>query len=342
MRGLRSTILCLLALSVCAAFAAPVGAAARPQADAAPARAAAAASSSRWIAVSVATLWVGPGLARPVDAPAIAAAADPRAWVAGMSVSQKHWLVGELETQALYGARVTVLATSGAWSRVVVPGHPTPRDSRGYPGWLPTRQLSAVGPVTGQGVAVIRRPTAWAWQTPALRGRVLELSFGTRLSAVTWTSSSVRVAMLDGRSLYVKRAAVTLRSRGAPWPRPSGAQLVSAARRFLGLQYLWAGASGFGYDCSGFTCLVYQALGVTIPRDAAPQAAAGVKVALTALRAGDLVFFRGSTGQIHHVGMYVGGGRMIHSPATGLPVSVVSLSTEPYAHEFAGGRRYGP
>ena len=100
--------------------------------------------------------------------------------------------------------------------------------------------------------------------------------------------------------------------------------------------------SGFGLDCSGFTCLVYQALGVTIPRDAAPQAADGVKVARTALRAGDLVFFRGSSGQIHHVGMYVGGGRMIHSPATGSPVSVVSLAAEPYAREFAGGRRYVP
>jgi cell wall-associated NlpC family hydrolase len=191
-------------------------------------------------------------------------------------------------------------------------------------------------------VAVVRRPTAWAWETPSLSGRVLELSYGTRLPALAWTSSSVQVAMLDGPDLYVKRAAVTLRSRGAPQPLPSGAQLVAEARRYVGLQYLWAGMSGFGLDCSGFTCLVYQALGVTIPRDAAPQAAAGAKVARTALRAGDLVFFRGSSGQIHHVGMYVGGGRMIHSPATGSPVGVVSLAAEPYAREFAGGRRYVP
>jgi cell wall-associated NlpC family hydrolase len=108
------------------------------------------------------------------------------------------------------------------------------------------------------------------------------------------------------------------------------------------LQYLWAGTSGFGFDCSGFTCLVHQALGVTIPRDGAPQSAAGVKVALSSLRGGDLVFFRDSSGQIHHVGMYVGSGNMIHAPATGQPVRVVSLSAEPYAREFAGGRRYVP
>ena len=77
-------------------------------------------------------------------------------------------------------------------------------------------------------------------------------------------------------------------------------------------------------------------------RGAAPQSAEGVKVARTSLRAGDLVFFRGASGLIHHVGMYVGDGRMIHAPATGLPVSLVSLSAEPYSRELAGGRRYVP
>ena len=327
MRGLRSAILSVAVMLACAAFAWPAAAASAP---------------SRWIAVSVATLWVKPGLARPVDAAAVAAAADPRAWVAGMTTAQKRWLVGRLETQALYGTRVTLLATSGAWSRVAVPGQPTPRDSRGYPGWVPTRQLTAVRPQTGRRLAVIRRPTAWTWETPSLTGRVLELSYGTRLPAVAWTPSSVQVAMLDGRSLYLKRSAVALRSRSAAVTQPTGAQLVADARRFLGLQYLWAGTSGFGFDCSGFTCLVYQALGVTIPRDGAPQSAEGVKVARTSLRAGDLVFFRSSSGQIHHVGMYVGNGRMIHAPATGLPVSVVSLSEERYSREFAGGRRYVP
>ena len=171
---------------------------------------------------------------------------------------------------------------------------------------------------------------------------MLELSYGTRLPAVAWTPTSVEIAMLDGRRLYVKRSAVALRSRGAPWPRVTGAQLVTEARRFLGLQYLWGGTSGFGFDCSGLTCLVYQALGVIIPRDATPQFNDGVKVARASLRAGDLVFFRGSSGDIHHVGMYVGGGRLIHSPATGRPVTLDSLSAEPYSGEFAGGRRYVP
>ena len=47
------------------------------------------------------------------------------------------------QTQALYGAPVLVLARQGAWSQVVVPRQPTPRDARGYPGWIPTRQLTS-------------------------------------------------------------------------------------------------------------------------------------------------------------------------------------------------------
>ncbi len=62
----------------------------------------------------------------------------------------------------------------------------------------------------------------------------------------------------------------------------------------------------------------------------------------SALRPGDLVFFRNASGSIHHVGMYVGDGKMIHAPSTGSAVSVVSLSSQPYAGEFAGGRRLTP
>jgi cell wall-associated NlpC family hydrolase len=296
---------------------------------------------TRWVAVSVATLWVKPGLARAIDAPACANPADPRKWIASMTTSQKRWLNGKLETQALYGTRVYVLATSGSWTKVAVPGQPTPRNALGYPGWLATRQLTAAAPASGLSTAVIRRPTAWLWRTPSLTGRVVEFSYATRLPAVRWTSTSVEVVLLDGRHGYVARSAVALHAPGTAWPTVTGAQLVQEAKRFLGLQYLYGGTSGFGFDCSGFTHSVFSALGRTIPRDAAPQATRGVRIASRpVLRPGDLIFFRDASGSIHHVGMYVGGGVMIHSPATGQPVRLVSIYHEPYLSEFAGGRRY--
>jgi cell wall-associated NlpC family hydrolase len=314
------------------AFAGPA-----PAADAAAVR-----PPARWVRVSVATLWVRPDEARSVDAPACAVPADPRAWVAKLTLAQKRWLVGKLETQALCGAKVYLLGTSGAWSHVVVAGQPTPRHALGYPGWLPTRQLTSTEPPATKEVAVVRRPTAWLYQTAALDGRVLELSYGTRLPVLSSTDEAVEVARPEGGSAYLRRTAVALHAPGTPWPALGGARLVAEARRFRGLQYLWAGTSGFGLDCSGFTHLVCKALGVTIPRDADDQATVGTKVATRgALRAGDLVFFRNASG-IHHVGMFVGDGKMIHAPATGHAVAIISLDTEPYRSEFAGGRRLTP
>ena len=331
MRGAALVALLLLGTgaALLAAAAAPEDASARPPA--------------RWVRVSAATLWVRPAEARAVDAAAGAYPADPRRWVAGLSVTQKRWLVGRLETQALYGAKVYVLGTSGVWSRVAVAGQPTPRNTWGYPGWVPTLQLTTVAPAPGEQTAVLRRPTAWLYESAALEGRVLELSYGTRLPALSVTADAVQVARPDGASGWLRRAAVALHDDGAAWPQLTGARLVAEARRFLGLQYLWAGTSGFGYDCSGFTHAVCRALGTTIPRDADDQMAAGRRVATRdRLRPGDLVFFRDASGSIHHVGMYVGDGKMIHAPRTGGAVSIVSLGTRPYASEFAGGRRLTP
>jgi gamma-D-glutamyl-L-lysine dipeptidyl-peptidase len=304
---------------------------------------------ARWVRVSVATLWVRPGEARTVDAPAGAYPADPRAWVAGLSVTQKRWLVGRLETQALYGGKVYLLGASGSWSHVAVAGQPTPRNTWGYPGWLPTRQLTATAPVAGAqtagGVqtAVVRRPTVWLYDSAALEGRVLELSYGTRLPVVSSDSGAVEISRPEGGTGWLRRAAVALHTDGAAWPALSGARLVAEARRFLGLKYLWAGTAGFGYDCSGLTHSVFRALGTSIPRDADDQMRVGRRVATRgALRAGDLVFFRNASGLIHHVGMCVGDGKMIHAPSTGSAVTVVSLAAQPYATEFAGGRRLTP
>jgi hypothetical protein len=292
------------------------------------------------VRVSVATLWVRPGEARAVDAPAVAYPADPRAWVHAMTTTQKRWLVGRLETQAVYGAKVYLLGTSGGWSHVAAAGQPTSRNRWGYPGWVPTRQLTDVAPSAEDKVALVRWPTMWLYDTAELTGRVLEVSCGTRLPVVSSSEQAVELLLLDGAHAYVRRTGVVLHDTGTAWPRPTGAQLVQQARRFAGLGYLWAGTSGFGVDCSGFTQLVYGAFGVTIPRDASDQMTVGSRVAtLGALRAGDLVFFRDSAGAIHHVGLSVGDGKMIHAPNTGSSVTTVSLSTQPYHGEFAGGRR---
>ena len=85
------------------------------------------------------------------------------------------------------------------------------------------------------------------------------------------------------------------------------ADLVRTAEQFLGLHYLWGGLSAWGYDCSGLTWAVYRAHGITIPRDADAQFAAGTPVSLAQQLPGDLLFYEHPV--VGHVAMYIGGGQ---------------------------------
>jgi peptidoglycan DL-endopeptidase CwlO len=102
----------------------------------------------------------------------------------------------------------------------------------------------------------------------------------------------------------------------------------------LGDPYRW-GASGPGtFDCSGLTSAAYRAAGVAIPRVSRAQWGAGLHVELANLLPGDLVFYADNPADpatIHHVGMYIGNGLMVHAPHTGDVVRVASIWREGYA-----------
>jgi cell wall-associated NlpC family hydrolase len=100
------------------------------------------------------------------------------------------------------------------------------------------------------------------------------------------------------------------------------AAAVAYARSQIGVPYHWGGESpGVGFDCSGLTQWAWGRAGVGIPRTAQEQYSAIEHVSLGALEPGDLIFW-GSGGGITHVGMYVGGGEVIHAPQTGERVRI--------------------
>ncbi len=256
-----------------------------------------------------------------------------------MSLSDRRGLSGRADTQALLGERVVVTARRGSWVAVVVPDQPSPLDARGYPGWVPAVQLTAVAPRASVREATVTARTAWLREESAASGRVVEVSFGTRLPSVGIAGAWVRVALPGGRVLRVRAGDVSVVAAGAPALSPAGTARVTSARQFVGLPYLWAGTSGFGFDCSGLTHLVLRVHGVRIPRDAGPQSRSGRRVGPGDLRPGDQLFYAAS-GTVHHVTTYAGAGLVVHAPRTGAVVEVVPASTPSLAAEFTVARRY--
>ncbi|MFA4966267.1 MAG: NlpC/P60 family protein [Thermoleophilia bacterium] len=113
----------------------------------------------------------------------------------------------------------------------------------------------------------------------------------------------------------------------APVADPGGSgnsSVVGIAQRYLGVPYVYGGASPSGFDCSGLTMYCYAQVGVGLSHGATDQQHASTPVPISALQPGDLVFF-GNASYSYHVGIYAGGGSMIHAPHTGAVVSYGSI-----------------
>ena len=105
--------------------------------------------------------------------------------------------------------------------------------------------------------------------------------------------------------------------------------------QYLGVPYVYGGASPSGFDCSGLVMYAFAQMGVSLPHSSYAQYSMGVAVSRDQLQPGDLVFFNG----LGHVGIYVGGGQFIHAPHTGDVVKISSLSESWYASTYVGARR---
>lgn len=100
-------------------------------------------------------------------------------------------------------------------------------------------------------------------------------------------------------------------------------RICEEAKAYLGIPYKTAGTSPeTGFDCSGFTRYVFAAAGISIPRVSRDQAKAGKAVPVSQMRPGDLVCFNSP---VSHVGIYLGGGKFIHSPKPGDKVKITDL-----------------
>jgi cell wall-associated NlpC family hydrolase len=119
-------------------------------------------------------------------------------------------------------------------------------------------------------------------------------------------------------------------------PRIEGA--IAAASKLIGTKYVWGGTSGDGVDCSGLVYTAFRSQGVRLPRDADQQALVGKLVAMrwhrSSLRRGDVLFFLGQRGTIHHTAIYLGNNEFLEATD---PVVAIS-SFEPSAANYAKKR----
>ena len=118
----------------------------------------------------------------------------------------------------------------------------------------------------------------------------------------------------------------------------TGSEIADYAKKFVGNPYVYGGSSlTNGTDCSGFTMSIYAQFGYSIPRTSRAQSTYGKAVSLSALKPGDLVFYKsGST--VGHVALYIGGGKVVHAsnPSDGIKISNVNYRRPCSARRIVG------
>lgn len=171
--------------------------------------------------------------------------------------------------------------------------------------------------------------------------------------AVTGIDNGWYKISFNGKTGYVRSDYMTitkeaLSSRGTEAAAASaasskGSEIVAYAKQYLGVKYVYAGASSKGFDCSGYTMYVMKHFGYNLPHTATGQMGYGTSVAKSALQPGDLVFFcdpSRSGGKVaSHVGIYIGSNQFIHASSGGGKVQIDSLSKAYYAKYYVGARR---
>lgn len=150
-----------------------------------------------------------------------------------------------------------------------------------------------------------------------------------------------QIKLSDGRIGWSSGQYLTLNNQ-EPTRQEKVDAVIAYSKTFLGTPYVYGGESPSdgGFDCSGFTKYVFAKYGYTLNRISADQALNGVYVSRTNIQPGDLIFysFEGN-GVIGHVGIYLGNGKMIHSPKTGDTVKITDVSTSYWTTRYVTARR---
>ena len=138
-----------------------------------------------------------------------------------------------------------------------------------------------------------------------------------------------------GKSTGVTPSASALK---APTAQGIRQKIITTAKTYIGVPYVWGGSAPSGFDCSGFVQYVFKAHGITLPRTSKQQWTVGTLISKSSLQPGDLVFFETGGSGISHLGIYIGDGQFIHASSS-KGVMISSLSNSYWAGAYYGARR---
>lgn len=155
--------------------------------------------------------------------------------------------------------------------------------------------------------------------------------------AVSKPSQPSRPASAPTTKPVASRGGSSLTSSPAPLNGGKASAVITTAKQYLGVKYVWGGTTPSGFDCSGFSQYVFAKHGISLPRVSRDQYQVGNAVSFDNLQPGDLVFFALGGNGIDHLGIYVGGGQFINA-STSKGVTIYALGSYWKSH-FVGARR---
>lgn len=253
----------------------------------------------------------------------------------------------ELIVTLSQGASLTVLKAEGTWYQV--------KTAAGTTGWVSAEFVSTTTAAPAAAKTATGTITA---TTLNLRdsastdgGVIVTLNQGAALTILKAEGNWYQVKTSAGTtgwvsSNYVATSGSAAISRGnVDRTQGSGlaSEIVSYAKKFLGVKYVWGGSSPSGFDCSGFVYYVFGHFNIDLDRSSASMASNGTAVSRADLQPGDLVFFdtNGGLNQINHVGIYIGDGEFIQSSSSNSAKKVIisTLASGFYKESFMRARR---